>query len=101
VDGDRQRDAGAEQRRDEILERIRRLSKPRGARQANLAALSTELDALITDLEPLDPALADVLRQEWWRIELLRVGWTRRIPILSWRLVEIRLQRLHTIARVG
>jgi hypothetical protein len=101
VDGDRRHDVAAEQRRDEILERIRWLSRPGGAAPPNLAALSTELDALVTDLETLDPALADVLRQEWWRLESLHVGWTRRIPILSRRLVETRLRRLHTIARVG
>ena len=101
MDGDLERDDLAEQRRDDLLVRIRRISRPESARHADLASLTTELDSLVTELEPLDPVLADVLRQEWWRLELLHVGWTGRIPLLSRRLVDSRLRRLRTIARAG
>jgi hypothetical protein len=100
VDADRELDEAGERRREDVLARIRRLSSPARRRPPDLAALTTELDALLTELEPLDPALEDVLRQEWWRIELLHVGWTGKIPLLSRRLLESRLRRVHTISRV-
>lgn len=101
MDVDRELDEAAERRREEVLARIRHLSAPAHGPRADLAALTAELDALLAELEPLDPALEDVLRQEWWRIELLHVGWTGRIPLLSRRLLASRLRRVHTISQVG
>jgi hypothetical protein len=95
------RDEPSARRRADLLDRIRRLTDEAAVHPAELRSLTSTLDSLITALEPLDPALSDVLRQEWWRLEMLNVGWVRRVPFVSRRLLDTRLRRLRTIARVG
>lgn len=87
--------------REATLERIIRASDRTAKRRSDPAVLVSKLDALITELEGIDPVLADELRQEWWELELLHVGWAARVPFVFHKLLERRLGRLNAIARAG